>query len=219
MAESAKAAGPRTDETELIARLLDGDEAAFSELVRSYHPSLVRLARNFVQSESVAEEVAQETWLEVLKGLERFERRSSLKTWIFRILMNRARTRGERERRTVSFSDLSTPDHEFEPEPAVDPARFAANGHWVTFPDAWHATTPESLLADRQTGSILMEAINSLPPNLRAVIELRDRDQWNSDEVCDLLGISEANQRVLLHRARARVRKAVEDRLGRGAAS
>jgi len=207
---------PDHPDRELVGRLLGGDERAFTELVRAWYGPLMRMARNFVASEAVAEEAVQETWLEVFKGLERFEGRSSLRTWVFRILMNRARTRGEREHRSVPFSALAGTGEDRGEEPAVDPSRFGPDGHWLAFPEEWPRLSPEGLLESRELAGHVASAIDALPANLRAVVELRDRDQWSSEEVCDLLGISDANQRVLLHRARSRVRQALESRLGKG---
>jgi len=149
----------------------------------------------------------------VLQGLNRFEGRSSLKTWIFRILTNCAKTRARREGRSVPFSSLSefSIDH---PEPAVDPARFRGPdqewpGHWISFPHNWNEI-PEERILSQETRACIQVAINALPPGQREVITLRDIEGWSSDETCDLLGVSEANQRVLLHRARSRVRRALE---------
>ena len=200
------------DETKLLAALRDGDEAAFRELVSMYHSSLLRVAQIYVSSRAQAEEVVQETWLAVLQGLDRFEGRSSLKTWIFSILANRAKTRAVRERRTIPFSALNP---ERVPEPAVDPERFRDAedprwpGHWASPPQPW----PDDKLVAAETRGKLAEAIDALPGNQRAVISLRDLEGWNSEEVCNALGISETNQRVLLHRARAKVRTALEEYL------
>jgi len=200
------------DETKLLAALRDGDEAAFRELVSMYHSSLLRVAQIYVSSRAQAEEVVQETWLAVLQGLDRFEGRSSLKTWIFSILANRAKTRAVRERRTIPFSALNP---ERVPEPAVDPERFCDAedprwpGHWASPPQPW----PDDKLVAAETRGKLAEAIDALPGNQRAVISLRDLEGWSSEEVCNALGISETNQRVLLHRARAKVRTALEEYL------
>ena len=200
------------DETKLLAALRDGDEAAFRELVSMYHSSLLRVAQIYVSSRAQAEEVVQETWLAVLQGLDRFEGRSSLKTWIFSILANRAKTRAVRERRTIPFSALNP---ERVPEPAVDPERFRDAedprwpGHWASPPQPW----PDDKLVAAETRGKLAEAIDALPGNQRAVISLRDLEGWSSEEVCNALGISETNQRVLLHRARAKVRTALEEYL------
>ncbi len=196
---------------ELVERLRAGDERAFMELVAAYQPAMVRLARTFVPSEAVAEEVAQETWLGVLNGLDRFEGRSSLKTWIFRILVNRARTRGERESRTVPFSSLERDDDEHGP--TVDPDRFRDDGFWGAPPRAWEGQ-PEDRLLSAETRRVIRDAIDMLPPAQRRVIGLRDVEGLSAQEVVELLDLTEVNQRVLLHRARAKVRQALEDYLG-----
>lgn len=201
------------DDLRLVQALLAGDEAAFVSLVEQYHASLVRLALTFVPSSAVAEDVVQETWIGVLNGLPRFEGRSSLKTWIFRILTNQAKTRGARERRSVPFSALAGPDDE-SGEAAVEAARFRAGGefagHWSTPPRPWEQDTPEALLLSGEARARIQEAVDALPPNQRQVITLRDLEGWSSTEVCNALEITETNQRVLLHRARSRVRRAVE---------
>jgi RNA polymerase sigma-70 factor, ECF subfamily len=192
----------------LVDRLLAGDEAAFEGLVGAYHGSLLRLARTFVPDHGVAEEVVQETWLAVLNGLTAFEGRSSLKTWIFRILTNRARTRGWRERRTIPFSSLAGASDDDE-TPAVDPDRFTQAGAWATPPSAW-LETPETSLLRVEARQVIEDAIAALPAAQRAVITLRDVEGLDAAEVCRLLDISNGNQRVLLHRARARVRAALD---------
>lgn len=160
-------------------------------------------------SRAVAEEVVQETWVGVLDGLASFEGRSTLETWIFRILTNRAKTRGVREQRTVPFSALSTPEEDHES--AVDAARFHPNGMWGIPPRRWEDDTPENLFMIREALQQLEAAIAELPPNQRAVVTLRDIDDLDSDAVCNVLGISETNQRVLLHRARSKLRAALEE--------
>jgi RNA polymerase sigma-70 factor (ECF subfamily) len=197
-----------TTEDQLLARLRDGDEDAFMEIVDAYGPLMLRMALGHVRTRAVAEEVVQETWLGVLDGLDRFEGRSSLKTWILRILVNRAKTRGAREARCVPFSSLGPADDE---APAVDPARFLGAdhqywpGHWAAAPQSWAGVPDERLLA-RETLEHLRRAIEALPARHREVIVLRDVEGWDSGEVCAALGLSEGNQRVLLHRARSRVR-------------
>ncbi len=201
------------DEERLRSALLAGDEAAFAELTRRYHSALLRLAMVYVHNRSVAEEVVQETWLGVLRGIDRFERRSSLKTWIFRILTNKAKTRAERERRTIPFSALGSVER--AGEPAVDPARFldAAHprwpGHWASPPQSWDEI-PERRLLAKETLATIDAAIEGLPPVQRQVITLRDVAGCTAAEVCELLELSEVNQRVLLHRARSQVRAALE---------
>ena len=206
-----------TDEARLIEALKRGDEAAFKMLIDTYSSSLLRVARAYVGSRAVAEEVVQETWLGVLRGLDRFEGRSSLKTWIFKILTNVASTRATRERRSVPFSSLA--DREAaEGEAAVDPERFLPADHdrwphhWALGPTAW--PTPEQGLLAAESRELILKAIEELPPAQRTVISLRDIEGWPSEEVCSALEISEGNQRVLLHRARAKVRNALEGYFG-----
>ncbi len=204
------------DEQALLASLRRGEERAFAQLVERYHAPLLRLANFYVPSRAVAEEVVQETWLGVLRGLHAFEGRSSLKTWIFRILTNRAKTRGERESRSIPFSALA--DLNEGAGPAVEAERFRPPddpqwpGHWSQPPQPWNQS-PEKLLLSSETCKIIQKAIETLPPAQREVITLRDIEQWNSEEVCNALGISETNQRVLLHRARSSVRRALDAHL------
>jgi len=195
------------DDAALVARLRAGDEAAFTALVTRHHGALVKLALAFVPSRAVAEEVVQETWMAILESIARFEGRSSLKTWIFRILTNRARTRGAREGRSVPFSSLQD---EGRAEEAVDPARFTPAGMWANPPRRWDADTPEELLSRAETRALIEQAIETLPSMQRAVVTLRDVAGWGSDEVCKVLELSETNQRVLLHRARSKLRAALE---------
>jgi RNA polymerase sigma-70 factor (ECF subfamily) len=204
-----------TDDDELAA-LRAGDEAAFAALVDRYGPSLMRVARLYVRTPAVAEEVVQDTWVAVLNGLDRFEGRSSLKTWIFSILANIARTRGTREARSIPFSDLAAREAAAD-EPAVDPDRFQGAGDpqpggWAVPPASWAPIPDERLLAD-ETLDRVRDAIAELPPAQRAVIALRDVEGWSSAETRAALDLSEGNQRVLLHRARSRVRAALEDYL------
>src|ERR671936_1860788 len=200
-------------EERLLERLRAGDEDAFRELVREYQSSLVRVARIYVSTQAAEEEVAQETWLGVLNGLDRFEGRSSLRTWIFRILTNIAKTRAVRDGRTLPFSALSDPAR--VPEPAVDADRFLDPehprwpGHWAVKPEPW----PEDALLAAETRERLAEAIEALPSTQRAVLSLRDIEGWSSEEVRNALDLSETNQRVLLHRARSKVRAALEEYL------
>lgn len=205
------------DDRELCAALRRGDEAAFAQLVSRYHAPLRRLALTYVRSAAVAEEVVQETWLGVIRGIGSFEERASLKTWIFRILANTAKTRAQREARTVPLSALA-PLSDDEDGPAVDPDRFLDQqherwpGHWASPPSRWDEL-PEEHLVGRETLDTLRRAIDALPPAQRQVIVLRDVEGWEAEEVCTLLGLSEGNQRVLLQRARSKVRQALEDRL------
>ena len=196
----------------IIAALRRGDEQAFSYLVDRYHAAMVRVATLFCRDQNVAEEVVQETWIAVLKGSDKFESRSSLKTWIFSIVSNKAKTRGVRESRSVTFSDLAGADEEATAvEATVDPARFKEDGWWVdaTHPNSW-ATTPDTAYQSSEVRAYIQQAIESLPLNQRWVITYRDIEGWSSQEVCNVLDVSETNQRVLLHRARAKVRSALE---------
>jgi RNA polymerase sigma-70 factor, ECF subfamily len=210
---SAHAADP---DVALLARLRAGDEQAFRALVQRYHASMLRVARLHVRDAQAAEEVVQETWMAVVKGLERFEERSTLQTWLFRILSNRAKTRGVRESRSTPFSALVAAEASGD-EPAVDPDRFQTKaerhpGHWAAPPASWETLPDERLLA-KETLTFIAAAIEALTPVQRTVIRLRDVDGLDSTEVCDLLDLSQGNQRVLLHRARSKVRAALETHL------
>jgi RNA polymerase sigma-70 factor, ECF subfamily len=201
---------PGTDEAELVARLRAGDEQAFESLVTRYYGTMLAVAQSHVRTRSVAEEVVQEAWLGFLQSLDRFEGRSSLKTFLLAILVNKAKTRGVREARSVPFASLAPDDD----EPAVEPERFrgpddAFPGHWRAYPGNW-AALPDAAAQDRETIAVAMRAIAELPPAQRAVIGMRDVAGCPAEEVCAALGISEGNQRVLLHRARSRVRAALE---------
>jgi RNA polymerase sigma-70 factor (ECF subfamily) len=201
------------EETELVARLRAGDERAFEALVEREYPTMLAVARHYVRSRAVAEEVVQEAWLGVLKGLDRFEGRSSLRTWILRILVNTAKTRGVREARTIPFTSLA-PEGE---EPAVEPDRFRSRddpfpGHWRAYPADWQRL-PEEALGERETLEVVISAIHALPASQRVVITMRDIQGCSADEVCAALDVSEGNQRVLLHRARSKVRSALERHL------
>ena len=196
------------------ARLLEGlrmgDEAAFVELMREYGAGMLRVALMYVSSRAVAEEVVQEAWLGVLKGIGRFEGRSSLKTWLFRIVANTAKTRGVRESRSIPFSSLGEDGGD---EPTVDPDRFLGSGgrfpgHWAVPPQAW---APESQLLSQEAMDVIDREIDRLPPAQRAVITMRDVQGFTAEEVCNALDLTETNQRVLLHRARAKVRGALEE--------
>jgi len=208
----ALVAAKHTSEAELIDRLRSGDEAAFTWLVDTYSPSLKRLALAFVSVDAVAEEVVQETWLAVLTGIGRFEGRSSVKTWLFKILTNRAKTRGAREKRTLRFSELEPEDQD---GPAVSPERFlppdhpSFPGHWSTPPHPWSGVA-EQVAVQRETIEVLRRGLESLPRSQRLVVTLRDVHGWPAHEVCAALELSEANQRVLLHRGRSRLRSILE---------
>lgn len=193
-----------------MARLLAGDEAAFVGLVERHQRAMLGLAATFTRNRALAQEIVQETWMAVLTGLSRFEGRSSLRTWIFRILMNRARTRTAREARTVPFSALGDED-----APALDPARFDERGMWSVPPVPWEANTPEAILGRKEILAVLDQAVTALPPRQSAVLVLRDLEHLDSEEVCELLDLTEGNLRVLLHRARTAVRAALEPHLRR----
>jgi RNA polymerase sigma-70 factor, ECF subfamily len=202
------------DEQILIERLRARDEAAFTRLVERYYGYLLPLADFFVSNRAVAEEVVQEAWLAVLNGIDRFEQRSSFKTWISRIVMNLARTRGVRESRMVPFSEFAEKEAE-SPETAVDALRFRAAGddypdHWSVAPRPW-SIDPEKQLLSGETQAVLNRAIESLPEVQRLVLSMRDVNGWTAEEVCNVLAISETNQRVLLHRARSKVRGILEN--------
>ena len=191
------------DDHALLERLRAGDEDAFQALVERHDAALRRVARTFVRTSSAADEVVQETWLAVVRGLSAFEGRSSLRTWIFRILVNRARTRAVRDARSVPFSALESDDG-----PTVEPAAFGADGRWIER-SAPARGDPETGLLSAELREHLLEAVDGLSPAQRAVITLRDLVGVPAEEVCELLELSDGNQRVLLHRARARVRAAL----------
>jgi RNA polymerase sigma-70 factor, ECF subfamily len=203
-----------SDDGVLVQALRAGNEAAFAWMLDRYHGSLHRTARMYVATDAQADEVVQETWLAVLKAIDRFEQRSSLKTWLYRILMNIARTRGMRESRSIPFSSASNAlDEGAEPTFAADRFRPPGDadwpGHWASFPLDWEHQ-PESRLLAGETIALLAAAIERLPPAQREVLTLRDVDGWSSTEVCNALGVTETNQRVLLHRGRAKIRTALE---------
>ena len=204
-----------SDDEMLVRQLRRGDEAAFTWLVERYDRALRRLARDFVATEAVADEVVGDTWLAVIEGIDRFEGRSSLKTWIYRILMNKAKTRGVREKRSVPFSSVGPVSDGDGDAPAFAPDRFRPPGdpewpgHWASPPSPWQEQPVERLEA-AETLDQVRTAIDALPANQRTVITLRDLRGFSSDEVCDLLSVSPGNQRVLLHRARAAVRRHLE---------
>ena len=205
-----------SDEENVLAALRAGDAVQFAALVDRHSPAMIRVAMAYVPSRAAAEEAVQETWIAVMRGIQGFEGRSSVKTWIFRILTNVAMRTGARERRSVPFSTLA--DAESTDEPTVDPERFLPAdhelfpGHWVIMPAPW--PTPEEGLLGGETREVITAAIAALPPAQRTVIALRDVEGWSSEEVCEALDISPGNQRILLHRARSRVRNAIEDYYG-----
>jgi RNA polymerase sigma-70 factor, ECF subfamily len=196
------------DEAELLIALRDGDEAVFMGIVEAWGPAMLRLARAHVPSQAIAEEVVQEAWVGILRALDRFEGRSSLKTWAFRIVANIAKTRGTKESRSVPFSAVTV---EGEAGPAVDPDRFQPPGdrypgHWQTPPEPW----PEHRLEAAETRNAALVSIAGLPPRQREIITLRDIAGFSAEEACNALDLTETNQRVLLHRARSTVRNALE---------
>jgi RNA polymerase sigma-70 factor, ECF subfamily len=202
----------QSEDGSLVAAILQGDDDAFTTLIDRYHPSLIRMATLFVRDRHIAEEVAQETWIGVLRGLDRFEGRSTFRTWLFGILANQAKRRGERERRIIPFSALSQlPDGD---DPALPEERFRPPGAdwagwWATPPTAWEIA-PEEAALSAEVRAELEQAIATLPPNQRAVLTLRDVEGWETREICNVLGLTPTNQRVLLHRARSRVRQELE---------
>jgi RNA polymerase sigma-70 factor (ECF subfamily) len=199
------------DDDVLVMALRDGEETAFAWLLDRYDRSLRRLARTFVATPAAADEVVQETWLAVVEGIDRFEGRAALRTWVCRILVNKARTRGVRDKRSVPFSALAASDGD---DPTFPPDRFLPAGdpwagHWAAPPTPWDELPPDRLEA-AETLAQVRAAIAALPQPHRTVITLRDVDGWTSQEVCDVLDLTPANQRVVLHRARAKVRAALE---------
>jgi RNA polymerase sigma-70 factor, ECF subfamily len=201
------------DESGLIAALRDGDQTAFAQLVDRHTPSMLRVARGYVPSHGIAEEVVQETWIALIKGIDRFESRSSLRTWLFSVLINIAKARGVKERRDADAAVAAYTGG------TVDPARFRGSedpypGHWrpddvpSPFPD-----TPEGSLLGHELVDVARRELDKLPERQRIVVSLRDMLGFDSVEVCELLDISTANQRVLLHRGRAAVRRVLEDYL------
>jgi RNA polymerase sigma-70 factor (ECF subfamily) len=213
MESGSEAAGERAGgSSALLAALRAGDESAFLALVKHHQAAMVRVAIVYAGSRAAAEEVVQEAWVGVLKGLHLFEGRSSLKSWIFRILVNTAKARGLRESRSVPLSSLASAD---EDEASVPAERFQDHGvwtgHWSQPPSEWN----DDRVASAEIAALAREAIERLPPSQREVMTLRDVEGWDAPDVCELLAISEANQRVLLHRARSKVRAYVEERLGK----
>jgi RNA polymerase sigma-70 factor (ECF subfamily) len=204
------------DDEQLLLALRRRDEQAFTTLVDRYHARLVRLASLFVANQAIAEEVAQETWIGVLQGIDRFEGRSAFRTWLFRILTNQAKRRGQREARSIPFAAFSQADVD-DGEPTVAPERFLPAGdewagHWVSYPQNWRELPEEEVLS-HETHALVQQAIDALPLNQRMVITLRDVEGFPSAEVCNALAISETYQRVLLHRARSKVRGQLEQYL------
>jgi RNA polymerase sigma-70 factor (ECF subfamily) len=208
---------PKTDEA-LLSRLRAGEEEAFDELVNTHHGALIRMAMGYVADREVAEEVVQDTWVAVIESLSRFQGRSSLRTWIFGILIHKAKDRGVREKRHSSFSDFESCEDDHEE--AIDPSCFQQSGawagHWAFPPQPWDEETPEKLLSSQQAVNAMNQAIQGLPLTLKEVLILRDVEGAEVKEVCELLQITETNLYVRLHRARERVRQAVESYLEGG---
>ena len=206
----------RDSDAELIDRLRNCDEATFAWLIDTYSAPLLRLAVTFVQDASVAEEVVQETWMAVVTGIGRFEGRSSVKTWLFKILTNKAKTRALREKRTIPFSEFEVDNSD---EPAVEAERFLPASHpqwphhWAAPPQPW-SMGPEGTALDRETMAVVRRALEDLPRAQRVVVALRDVHGWPAADVCAALDLSEANQRVLLHRGRSRLRAVLERYFG-----
>lgn len=200
----------------VLERLRRGDEGAFDELVNQHHSALIRMAMGYVADREVAEEVVQDTWMAVIESLNRFEGRSSLRTWICGILIHKAKDRGVREKRHTTFSAFESYDD--DNDEAVDPSRFQQTGewagHWAFPPQPWDDQTPEKLLASQQAVNAMQRAIEALPATLKEVFILRDVEGVDAKEICEMLKITETNLYVRLHRARERVRAAVETALG-----
>jgi RNA polymerase sigma-70 factor, ECF subfamily len=210
--QTATLSGLGKGEAALLARLKRGDEGAFDALVNQHHSTLIRMAMGYVADREVAEEVVQDTWMAVIESLNRFEGRSSLRTWICGILIHKAKDRGVREKRHMTFSAFESYDD--GSEEAVDPSRFQQTGewagHWAFPPQPWDDQTPEKLLASQQAVNAMQRAIDALPTTLKEVLILRDVEGVDAKEVCELLKITETNLYVRLHRARERVRAEVE---------
>jgi RNA polymerase sigma-70 factor (ECF subfamily) len=204
---------PKTD-AEWVAALQNGDEGAFAALVELYHTQMIRVATAFVNNPAIAEEVVQETWIGLLRGLGRFEGRSSLKTWMFSILLNKAKSIAKREvrHRHVTIYEEGSSTASSIPHSRFHPADHASAGHWSIKPQDWN-NLPEERMLSQETLDYLRAAIQELAPNQREVLVLRDIEGWDSADVCNVLNISETNQRVLLHRARSKVRAMLEDYL------
>lgn len=216
MVQAITRSGVTKVEDQLIARLRRGDEGAFDELVNQHHSALIRMAMGYVADREVAEEVVQDTWMAVIESLDRFQGRSSIRTWICGILIHKAKDRGVREKRHTTFSAFEPYDDDHEE--AVDPSRFQQTGewagHWAFPPQPWDDQTPEKLLASKQAVDSMQRAIEALPATLKEVLILRDVEGVEAKDVCEMLSITETNLYVRLHRARERVRVAVETALG-----
>ncbi|MDP1731095.1 MAG: sigma-70 family RNA polymerase sigma factor [Devosia sp.] len=194
-----------SDDGRMLEMLRNGDETAFRTLVRRHHAAMISFARSFLRERASAEEAVQDSWVAVISGIRSFEGRSSLKSWIFAIVANKARTKAKRDGRMVPFSDFGEAD-----EPAVDADRFTAEGSWESPPGSWSDLNPERIVAGRQLLAHVMAILETLPLGQKTVVLLRDIEGLSAPEACDVLNISEANQRILLHRGRSRLRQAVE---------
>jgi RNA polymerase sigma-70 factor (ECF subfamily) len=216
--QTVTSSGLGKGEDALLARLKRGDEGAFDELVTKHHGTLIRMAMGYVADREVAEEVVQDTWMAVIESLNRFEGRSSLRTWVCGILIHKAKDRGVREKRHTTFSAFESYDD--DNDEAVDPSRFQQSGewagHWAFPPQPWDDQTPETLLASKQAVDCMQRAIEALPATLKEVLILRDVEGVEAKEVCEMLNITETNLYVRLHRARERVRAAVETHMSGG---
>ena len=195
---------PLPEDDELIKQLLAQDHTTYMQVIKAYHSQMVSLARGII-GDAFAEEVVQEAWLAMAKGLDKFERRSSFKTWLMRIVVNGAKSRLRRESRQIHLGEYSVDD-----SPVVNPQRFNSHGHWDTPPNKWESDDPASLLSSLQLGDCLDKTMDALPPQQRAAMEMFDQQELSSQEVCNLLEISESNLRVMLHRARSRIRNMIE---------
>ena len=192
----------------LITKLLAGDEHAFVQVVNAYHGIMVHLARTII-GDAIAEEVAQEAWIAVIRALPKFERRSSLKTWILRIVSNCAKSRLRHESRSINMDMSDTDSH------MVDPANFKSDGHWLRPPHVWHTDTPEAILASGELRELIDHTLRDLPPLQQAAITLRDMHGLDMESICKILEVSESNARVLLHRARSQLREAIDQFQGK----
>lgn len=190
---------------ELIPKLLDNDETAYRQVVSAYHGMMIYIARSIV-GDAIADEVAQEAWLAVIKALPKFERRSSLKTWIMRIVSNTAKSRLRHESRTINIEDSVSDSGDM-----ISPNHFNERGHWASPPSVWHVDTPDSLLASTELQGVIDNALKELPPLQRTVVALRDVQGMDMDSICKILEVSESNGRVLLHRARSYIREAIDE--------
>jgi len=192
-------------DNELIPKLLDNDETAYRQVVNAYHGMMVYIARSIV-GDAIADEVAQEAWVAVIKALPRFERRSSLKTWIMRIVSNTAKSRLRHESRTVNIEDIADDRGDF-----INPNHFNERGHWASPLSVWHADTPDSLLSSNELKRVIDNTLKELPPLQRTVVALRDIQGMDMESICKILDVSESNGRVLLHRARSSIREAIDE--------